>query len=203
MKGMLKLAHAPIVEAVVDIDCDMPPGFDLANLEQPSRDRFRDRYPKFREQFVQKHTIEAQGKAPPKMPVRHGIQSFHFLQEDEKQLVQVRAQGFSFNRLAPYGSLDDYLPEIERCWTVFRELTQPIQVRVVRLRYINRILIPIAGDTARLADYFEVSSQLPPESGLKFLGFFQQHLAREDATGHEAMIVLTSQAVEQDKLPVI
>ncbi len=28
-----------------------------------------------------------------------------FLTEDEKQLIQFRPNGFSFNRLAPYGSL--------------------------------------------------------------------------------------------------
>ena len=41
----LKLRNAPIVEAVLDIGCDMPPDFDLAALEGPSRDRFRDQYP--------------------------------------------------------------------------------------------------------------------------------------------------------------
>ena len=73
------------------------------------------------------------------MSVRRGIQALQFLHADEKQLVQVRAQGFSFNRLAPYTSLDDYLPEIERTWHLFVGLASPVQIRVVQLRYINRI----------------------------------------------------------------
>ena len=50
---------------------------------------------------------------------KRAIQSLQFLHEDEKQLVQVMAQGFSFNRLAPYTSLDDYLPVIQRTWELF------------------------------------------------------------------------------------
>src|SRR5437879_2445679 len=100
----------------------MPPDFDLVALEAPSRGRFRDRYPKFRVQFIQETKIETQPQSPPQTSFRHGLQALQFLQEDEKQLVQVRAQGFSFNRLAPYTSLDDYLLEIKRTWEVTANL---------------------------------------------------------------------------------
>jgi hypothetical protein len=33
----VKLAKPPIAEAVVDINCDMPPSFELAALEKPAR----------------------------------------------------------------------------------------------------------------------------------------------------------------------
>ncbi len=203
MSEIPKLANAPIVEAVVDIDCDMPPDFDLIALQQACRDRFRDRYPKFRQQLVQEHRIQAQSDAPPSMSVRHAIQAFHLVQEDDKQLVQVRAQGFSFNRLSPYGTLDEYLPEIERAWHVFVDVAAPVQVRVVRLRYINRILIPLSDGKIALGDYFKISPQLPPESNLNFVGFLNQHVALEEGTGHEANIVLTAQPPENEKLPII
>src|ERR1700730_1851742 len=112
-----RFRNPPIVEAVFDIDCDLPPGFDLAGLETAARAQIQDQYPKFRAQFLQEHKIEAAQDAPPKMSSRLAVQAFQFLHDDEKQLVQVRAQGFSFNRLTPYTSLDDYLPEIERPWS--------------------------------------------------------------------------------------
>jgi uncharacterized protein (TIGR04255 family) len=115
----LRLPKAPIVEAVLDIGCDMPPAFDITAIEGRARDGFRDQYPKLRKQFIQQTRIETKPDATPQMSVRHGMQAFQFLQGDEKQLVQVRAQGFSFNRLAPYTSLDDYLPEIKRTWQLF------------------------------------------------------------------------------------
>ena len=59
-----KLLHPPIVEAVLDVDCDMSPAFDLAALEKTSREAFRDQYPKFRPQFLEEHQIEQKADQP-------------------------------------------------------------------------------------------------------------------------------------------
>ena len=114
-----KLANAPIVEAVLDIDCDMPPTFDLATLEAPARAVFGVQYPKFRAMFLEQHQIKSMADEPAKHSAMRAIQALQFLHGDEKQLAQVRAQGFSFNRLAPYSTLDDYLPEVHRVWELF------------------------------------------------------------------------------------
>ena len=85
----------------------------------------------------------------PALSIKHGVQALQFLQDDERQLVQVRVQGFSFNRLAPYTSLDDYLPEIKRTWGLYVDLVKPVQVRQIRVRYINRILLPMTERRSR------------------------------------------------------
>src|SRR5690242_5500625 len=103
-----QLRNPPIVEAVFDVDCDLAPGFDFMALETRSRAQFADQYPKFRTQFLQELQIETTEDTQLKASSRSGIQAFQCLHEDEKQLVQVRPKGFSFNRLAPYSSLDDY-----------------------------------------------------------------------------------------------
>lgn len=198
-----KLLKPPIIEAVLDIDCDMAPGFDLVPLEGPSRDQFQDKYPKPRKQFMQEHKIETKPDEPPKMSVRHQMQSLQFFQEDEKQIVQVRAHGFSFNRLAPYSSLDHYLPEIERTWRLFVSIAAPVQIRTVRLRYINRILIPMPDAKANLEDYLKVGPRLPDEDRLTFTGFLNQHTAVEKDTEHQVNIVLTTQPPEGEMLPLI
>jgi uncharacterized protein (TIGR04255 family) len=198
-----KLLRAPIIEAVLDVDCDMPPGFDLAALEGALRDRFRDKYPKFRQQLMQEHTFEAKPDAPPKMSVRHALQSLQFLQEDGKQIVQVRAQGFAFNRLAPYATLDAYLPEVERAWRLFVLIAAPIQIRTVRLRYINRILIPMTDNRVKLEDYLKVYPRLPDEDRLTFIGFLNQHTAVEKDTGNQINIVLTTQPSQDNTLALI
>jgi uncharacterized protein (TIGR04255 family) len=199
------LSRPPIVEAVLDIDCDMPPGQDLAALEAPARDAFRDPYPKFRTRFLHEGRIELRGgEVVPKVhSAKVGIQALQFLQHDEKQLVQIRAQGFSFNRLAPYSTLDDYLPEIERTWRLFVSLTFPVQIRIVRLRYINRIELQLSDGRIELADYLRVSPQLPDETGLTFAGFFNQHAAVEAGTGNTVNIILASQPSQKEGLPII
>ncbi len=198
-----KLLKAPIIEAVLDIDCDMPPGFDLAAVEGLSRDRFCETYPKFHKQLMQEHKIETQPDAPPKMSTRHATQSFQFIHGDGKQLVQVRAEGFSFNRLTPYTSLDEYLPEIERTWRLFISIAKPVQIRAVRLRYINRILIPMPEPRLQLENYLKVGPRLPDEDKLTFTGFLNQHTAVEADTGNHVNIVLTTQPPEEKKLPLI
>lgn len=199
----LKLAKAPIVEAVIDIDCDMPPAFDLAALEGPARDAFLAQYPKFRTQFLEQHRIESKADEPAIHSAKRAIQALQFLHDDEKQLVQVRAQGFSFNRLAPYTSLDNYLSEIHRTWGLFVEIASPVQIRVVRLRYINRILLPFTDGRVELEDYFKVSPRLPDENKLRFAGFLNQHTAVEVDTGHQVNIVLASQPPANEKLSII
>lgn len=200
---LLKLAHAPIVEAVIDLRCDMPPAFDLTGLEKQARDIFRAEYPKFRPQLIEKHRFEQHGDAPPKISATRGIQALQFLTEDERQLAQVRAQGFSFNRLAPYSSLDDYLPEIERTWRLFVGLAAPVQLRQVRLRYINRLPLPAVDGRVEFTDYLKISPRLPDEDKLHFVGFLDQHAAVDVETGNQVNIIMTMQPGEKGKTDVL
>jgi uncharacterized protein (TIGR04255 family) len=199
----LSLSKAPIVEAVLDMDCDLQPSADLAALKSRAQDCFRDKYPTFQAQLVQQASIEAKPGAAPQMSVGGSrTQALQFLQDQGRQLVQVRAGGFSFNRLAPYTSLDDYLPEIQRTWQLYVGLASPIQIRRVSLRYINRILLPRAG-RLDLNEYLKIGPRLPDEDKLALAGFFTQHVALEESTGHQATMVMASQPAEGDKLPII
>jgi len=201
--AQFKLLKAPIIEAVLDVHCDMPPGKPITALEKPAFELLHDRYPKVRASLIQTHQIQPQGDQPPKMSVQNAVQGFQFLHEDEKQLVQIRAQGFSFNRLAPYTSFDDYLPEIERTWKLFVGIAAPAQIRTVCLRYINRIMLPMPNNEVKLEDYLKVGPRLPDEQNLTFTGFLNQHTAVESDTGNQVTIVLTTQPSEAKFLPLI
>jgi uncharacterized protein (TIGR04255 family) len=199
-----KLLKAPIIEAVLDIDCDLPPGRDIALLEPPAHDLLRAQYPSVRRVFVQTHQIQPQADKPPLLSVHQAVQALQFLSQDEKQLVQYRSQGFSFNRLAPYTSLDEYLPEIERTWKSFVVVAAPLQIRAVRLRYINRILLPMTEPQLDLEHYLKVGPRLPDEKKLTFTGFLNQYSAVEFGTGNQVNIVLTTQPPENNNiLPLI
>lgn len=198
------LPNPPIVEAVVDIDCDMPPQHDLAALEAPAREVFRNPYPTCQPVFSHEGQIELYGgEVLPEVSGTIRIHALRFLQEDEKQLVQVRTQGFSFNRLAPYSNLDDYLPEIARTWRLFVNLASPTQVRVVRLRYINRIDLPLTEGRIELGEYLRVGPQLPDGAGLSFAGFLNQHTAVEEGTGSTVSIILATQQPQTGILPIV
>jgi uncharacterized protein (TIGR04255 family) len=202
-KRQSRLTRAPIVEAVLDIDCDIPAAKDLAALERDAQSFFGRAYPKFRTRYLQEHEIRHQEGTPTEMVVRRGLHALQFLLEDEKQLVQVRPQGYSFNRLAPYSTLDDYLPEIERTWRQFVELAAPAQVRQIRLRYINRILLPLSAGTVNLKHYLKFSPRIPDEDRFTLSDFLNQHSATEIESGNVVNTVLTCQAQESEFLPVI
>jgi uncharacterized protein (TIGR04255 family) len=202
-ESKLSLSTPPIVEAVLDIECDLPPGLQIAELEERALNVFRDSYPKLRTQLLQEHQIAMKPGELPALSIRHGVQALQFLQDDERQLVQVRVQGFSFNRLAPYTSLDDYLPEIKRAWGLYVDLLNPVQVRQIRVRYINRILLPMTERRVDLDHYFTVAPHLPDEDRLELVGFLNQHVAVETATGNQVSTVLTAQPPEDNWLPVI
>lgn len=125
------------------------------------------------------------------------------MKDDEKQLIQFRRNGFSFNRLTPYDSLDSYVPEIERTWNSYRSLAEPGSIRRIALRYINRLLLPVDGGNLRISDYQRQPPQLPSETNLLFTGFLHQHQAVESVTGNKVAIIIASQPVMNDELPIL
>ncbi len=196
-----RLKNAPIVEAILDVECDMPPKYSLTEMEVPATDLFKATYPKVRKKFLKEFTVQAHENTA--RAVNQGLQSLHFIQPDGKQLVQVRSTGFSFNRLAPYGGFDDYLPEVERTWKEFVHLTKPVQIRLVRMRYINRLMLPMAEQKVDLDYFLRIGPRLSDEKRLILSGFLHQNVVSEVGTDHRGVIVLTSQIAEGGKLPVI
>jgi uncharacterized protein (TIGR04255 family) len=200
---LLKLRVTPIVEAIIDFDCAMTVDTDLEALEPAAKLAFNG-YPKVRRAFVQQMQIEAKEGAPVSVTNQSGIAALQFFSDDERQLVQIRSGGgYSFNRLAPYSSLDDYLPEVERTWAAFQKLIAPQSVRLVRLRYINRLLLPLSDHRLQLEEYLATAPRLPDEKGLLLTQFFDRNVCVEESTGNTVSIVTTGQPEEAGKLPVI
>lgn len=199
----LKLKNAPIIEAVLDIDCDFSPSFDLAAIEAQIRAATSSSYPIFQPLHLHGVSVEALGESSPTVTRSQGLQAFRAMQLDQKQIIQYRHQGFSFNRLAPYSSFDDYLPEIERSWNEFIQIAAPSQIKEIRLRFINKLPLPLEGEKVELDDYFAFGPKLTDDSRFGFLGFMQQYRTFEVGTLNELNMVLASQPLESGNLPVI
>jgi uncharacterized protein (TIGR04255 family) len=199
------LRNPPIVEAVLDIDCDMPPNFSVEARISDAQRIFGEQYPKMRKRYIHQHEIKQEMGGLTDVVCKNAeMQAVLLRQQDEKQLVQLRNRGFSFNRLAPYTGLDDYLPEIERTWNLFIAEFKPIQVRKVTLRYINKILLPLNADGGlNLDEYLKVGPRLPDDERLAFSDFLNQHHVVEKDTGNQAKIILASQPPENGCLPII
>ena len=202
-----KLTKPPIIEAVLDIDCDLPPSLDFKALRELAYKSFSENYPVIETRFMFEHEIEhevdAKGEAPPRATVRHGVDGYLFKNGQESQIVQVRTRGYSFNRLTPYSSLDDYMPEVKRTWEVFVSLVEPVRINAIRLRYINRICIPFSVDTINLDEFLRAVPQLPDTESLTLAGFLIQYLATESGTRNQVKTILTAQEPQDRMLPII
>jgi len=199
----LKLFNAPIVEAIIDIDCFMPLEPNLISLEASIRESLGNKYPTTRPIHFQGIHVEALDGVEPIIRKSQGLQGYQVVDSAEKQIVQFRVQGFSFNRLSPYSSLDDYLLEIERTWSIFVKIAKPIQVKQIRLRYINKLILPMGSENIELDTYLSFGPKLPDDQQLAMLGFLYQYSAVEVATQNRANVVIAAQPIEGDNLPVI
>jgi uncharacterized protein (TIGR04255 family) len=197
------LPAAPIVEAVVDIDCDIPPVVDVDTLDAAGKATFGDRYPVSQRRVLSEHEVSMELGKPPALKSRAGLQALLYQSEDGKQLVQMRPNGFSFNRLAPYTTLDEYLPEIERTWRLFVAIARPLVCRVLRMRYINRIVLPLSDGKVELEKYFKLAPRTADDQRLVMAGFFDQQSLIEPATGNQVAVVLATQPPADGRLPVI
>ena len=77
-----------------------------------------------------------------------------------------------------------------------------MQIRAVRLRYINRIFLPLLKGKVDLDQYLRMNLS-PPDDKLMMTGFLNQYAAVDKDTGHEVNVVVTSQPPEKDHLPII
>lgn len=199
-----QLRSSPIIEFVLDIDCDLPIEFSLKDCKEAASKLFTKSYPKSRKQFEQQIVFDqSKHEGSEAAPSNPELSALQFLQEDKLQVVQVRKNGFSFNRLRPYTTLDDYLDVIETAWQDYCTLAEPIQILHIRVRYINRLLLPVSNGTCDLEGYLSSAPGLPGNNLLQLTGFISQRNAVDPATGNTVAIVQASQKIENNSLPVI
>ena len=196
---MEKLKNAPIVEAVVDIECDIPPNFSFNAADEKTRaaqteavrKAFGTKYPQIKELMGFQHVFNIGPDAQSSSPPVTTIAAIQAISESGREIVQIRPQGFSFNRLAPYGGLDDCLPNIKEAWSIFANLVNPKMTRTIRLRYINVLPLPLIDGKVELGTYFKNSSTQPNDLGLSVTNFLSQYNAIEISSGFRVNIVIS------------
>jgi uncharacterized protein (TIGR04255 family) len=85
----------------------------------------------------------------------------------------------------------------------FFSVVRPVQIRALKLRYINRILLPLTDDEINLDKYLKLGPRVPDEDRLTLLNFMNHNMALDVETGHRVKTVLASQDIENNQLPVI
>jgi uncharacterized protein (TIGR04255 family) len=174
-------ANAPIAEALIDLRITHAQDFALNDLGKMG-EAIANRYPTQEPLYLQSGQIRFQQPGDPaqiEATQQHG--GFRFISQNKQQIVQARADGFTFSTLAPYDRWESLRDEARRLWELYRPAAKVEYIVRAAVRYINRIDIPSA--TAELEDYLrtypEVSADMPNE-GVIANFFMQLQLWQDD-----------------------
>lgn len=129
----------------------------------------------------------------------HGFQGYLLRSEDRLVAVQLRVDGFTFNRLRPYTSWEDILPKALEAWTVYREVVAPEFVGRLALRYINHIPVPFEDPGFDLDDYLECAPRIPKTLPQVLSGFMTQVVVQDEERDLAAVIRQSLEANLKEK----
>ncbi len=161
----MRYPRAPIAEAVFDIRVDEIDDAVLAHIG-PYVDVG---YPNREEGVLSEVEIENSPLGMSTKSVRK-LNGFRFTSEDGKQIVQMRSDGFTFSRLAPYETWQAFYAESRRLWLDYARLMGKVHLRRAALRYINQIHVP-AGQV-RIDDYLRTRPEISPDMPDVTSGYF-------------------------------
>jgi len=153
-----RFPKAPISEAILDIAVKFAAPVDLARLEA-FQDAIRERYPVKRNRVLWQGQIRLEEERFAQ-EVQRGAQGFMFRSSDDRQVVQVRQDGFTFNWLKTYDRWEALRDEARPHWERYKETFGPEAITRLGLRYINRIEIPLPISDFR--EYIKTAPDIAP-----------------------------------------
>lgn len=155
------LPNAPIKEALVDVRCKLQRDFEVDQFKTIGTDISKD-YPI--EKSITLHEAKIGVKDKEKSVITYDkVTGYRYESKDGTRIVQLRLDGFTFNRLSPCTHWNEIRDEAFRLWNYYKELAKPEFITRIALRYINNLNIPMPINDFR--DYLtcppEVPEQLP------------------------------------------
>jgi uncharacterized protein (TIGR04255 family) len=153
-------SKSPIVETLIDIKTEAPPGLTL-ELLQGFAASLHGSHPRTETRFLGQgqFTFGAEAKAT----VEKKPFALVLFSADEKQILQLRTDGLTSSRLAPYTGWKALREETSVLWRAYGDFAKPKTVTRLAVRYINQFVFP--GPSIELEDYLntfpELSRKLP------------------------------------------
>ncbi len=187
---MIPYSNPPITEALIDIRIDPLPKSALAKLES-LHDTIRDDYPVKRQRTGWEGSVEFKDNQLVSSEQRHlGPDGFLLLSQDEKQIVQYRLDGFTFNRLRPYPreGWPVIRDEARKLWEHYFHNIDKNRIIRIGLRYINQIDIPAPDQQIELEDYFTEPPRIPHDLPQSFENFLVRLVIPWPALGAKAVL---------------
>jgi uncharacterized protein (TIGR04255 family) len=189
------LAHAPIIEAIIDCRVKAPAGFKV-DAFQALKAKGVAGYPKIDEQRGFEAEVRVEGNQLSQSTKQHGMVGLAFRSTGGENVVQFRIDGFTFSRLSPYTSWDEIFPEAFRLWKMYLEIVAPDFITRIAVRYINKL--PISLPLGDFSEYLCSPPVVPSELPRRVATFLTRIVIPESDFGAEAAI---TQALERSTDP--
>ena len=161
MKGGRKYRNPPVVEALCEIF------FTGSNWDDTVPGRFYDQikkeFPHKRQQEIREARIELGSTGEAATSVRSLAPRIQFSSEKKDKLIQLSRDMLVVNQLRPYPRFEDWEPILQKALEIYWKLTNPKGIQRIGVRYLNRVLIPLA--RIKMQDYFTVYPNIPTAAG--------------------------------------
>lgn len=167
------LKNPPIHEAVLDVRVRARSDLLLDEMFVLG-ERLRDRFPKTERLRTMEATLQFdEGGSRTERTEARDVGLF-LRSADEKLVLQLRVDGITLSRLAPYRSFDELGPLLSDCWSAYLSAARPKDIVRTAVRYINRFDVPSHVSLREwLADPPE-----PPADGLSISTYQHRQLWR-------------------------
>ncbi len=169
MQTPVHYSRAPITEAIIDLRVTLPEGFSVDNLAD-IHDHIIDRFPT--KEPVHAGSVMFQAGPSIKIDASREHHGFLFRSEDGLRIFQATLNGFTFNRLAPYNTWEEFSSEARNLWEIYKKICKPSSVTRAAIRFINRLDLP--GPQLDFKDYLQTVPEVAPDLPQGLSTYFMQ-----------------------------
>lgn len=169
-----KYRNDPIEEALCEIRFERGNEWDLT-LPGRFYELIKDTYDgKPRQQNVMEAGFQTVAQTEgPALEVKGSFAKVQFPTQDGRRLLAIGPDVLSTHVLSPYPYWEDFHRRIEEAYQSYLKLVEPVAVRTISIRYINRVLIEASTDID-LDEYFGIAPQPPSDTPLTMFGFLSR-----------------------------
>ena len=194
--------NAPITEALMDIQVRLPTGFNAEVLEEFHK-IVKDKYSESKSINIFETKIDFNEKTDPDIEQsKPMLLGYAFKSVEEKKIIQIRINGFTFNKLKPYESWEKFFSEGREFWERYVEFVKPSRVKRIALRYINRIEIPLPIND--FEEYILTNPRIAPKLPQALSQYFMRlEIPHPDLNSLAIITQTLGKQVKQNSFPLI
>ncbi|GAA6617314.1 TIGR04255 family protein [Scytonema sp. NUACC26] len=175
----MRFPNPPITEAIFDITVNLRDDFHYEELLIFQED-IKESFPNIQKKIALQGGFELNLEKPEEINPRlfsmsNQPEGYIFISNDQEKIIQAKLQGFTFSKLKPYQSWKDFYGEAYELWQKYVEITSPLKVVRLGLRYVNQINIPLPREGGiELKQYIKTLPEIPSDLSVAIEGYFMQ-----------------------------